>query len=102
MVGTVDHTDAAVSSVEVRALVYGGAVGFELPERWGAQRLWARWVLAVYLIGFVEGAGSHIADLVRGGIHCRAGGACAAGRGLAGECCDGGRSARTGGATGTG
>lgn len=26
-------------------------------------------VLAVYLIGFVQGAGAHIRDLVRGGIH---------------------------------
>jgi hypothetical protein len=47
-------------------------VGFELRERWGAQPLWARWVLAVYLIGFAEGTGSHIADLVRGGIHAYA------------------------------
>ncbi len=30
---------------------------------------WARWVLAVYLIGFVQGTGVHIRDLVRGGIH---------------------------------
>ncbi|MDF3143962.1 MULTISPECIES: hypothetical protein [unclassified Streptomyces] len=47
-------------------------MGFELRERWGAQPLWARWVLAVYLIGFTEGTGSHIADLVRGGIHAYA------------------------------
>ena len=30
---------------------------------------WARWVLAVYLVGFAQGAGAHIRDLVRGGIH---------------------------------
>jgi hypothetical protein len=30
---------------------------------------WARWVLAVYLIGFGQGTGAHIGDLVRGGIH---------------------------------
>ncbi|ARP74493.1 hypothetical protein LK07_29300 [Streptomyces pluripotens] len=41
-------------------------------ERWGAQPLWARWVLAVYSISFTEGTGSHIADLVRGGIHAYA------------------------------
>ncbi|MFE1863500.1 hypothetical protein [Streptomyces anandii] len=47
-------------------------MGFVLRERWGAQPLWARCVLAVYLIGFAEGTGSHIADLVRGGIHAYA------------------------------
>ncbi|MEU2625339.1 hypothetical protein ABZ642_45905 [Streptomyces sp. NPDC007157] len=44
-------------------------MGSELRERWGAQPLWARWVLAGYLIGLTEGTGSHIADLIRGGIH---------------------------------
>jgi hypothetical protein len=34
--------------------------------------LWARWVLAVYLIGFLEGACVHILDLVRDGIHAYA------------------------------
>ncbi|MGW0082307.1 hypothetical protein [Streptomyces sp. NPDC003393] len=47
-------------------------MGFELRERWSAQPLWARWVLAVYLIGFLEGTGAHIADLVRGGLHAYA------------------------------
>ncbi|MFF0794880.1 hypothetical protein [Streptomyces spiralis] len=47
-------------------------MGFELRERWSAQPLWARWVLAVYLIGLIEGTGSHIADLVRGGIYAYA------------------------------
>ncbi|MFI6017636.1 hypothetical protein ACIBCP_08520 [Streptomyces sp. NPDC051287] len=44
-------------------------MGVGLRERWGAQPWWARWVLAAYLTGFVEGTGSHIADLVRGGVH---------------------------------
>ncbi|GAA2387015.1 hypothetical protein [Streptomyces viridochromogenes] len=44
-------------------------MGLELRERWSAQPLWARWVLAVYLIGLIEGTGSHVADLVRGGIY---------------------------------
>ncbi|WP_328557918.1 hypothetical protein [Streptomyces sp. NBC_00358] len=47
-------------------------MGFELRERWGANPLWARWVLAVYLVGLTEGTGSHVADLVRGGIHAYA------------------------------
>ncbi|MFF1542721.1 hypothetical protein [Streptomyces sp. NPDC058291] len=45
---------------------------FEVRERWVAQPLWARWVLAVYLIGFAEGTASHLADLLRGGIHAYA------------------------------
>ncbi|MFJ6919470.1 hypothetical protein ACIQUX_36655 [Streptomyces sp. NPDC101133] len=47
-------------------------MGLELRERWSAQPLWARWVLAVYLIGLFEGTGSHVADLVRGGIYAYA------------------------------
>jgi hypothetical protein len=30
---------------------------------------WAKWVLAVYIIGFADGTGAHVEDLVRGGIH---------------------------------
>ncbi len=30
---------------------------------------WARWVLAVYLIGFAQGTAAHVRDLTRGGIH---------------------------------
>ncbi|MFJ9346557.1 hypothetical protein [Streptomyces sp. NPDC101237] len=44
-------------------------MGAGLRERWGAQPWWARWVLVAYLTGFAEGTGSHIADLVRGGVH---------------------------------
>lgn len=47
-------------------------MGVELRARWGALPLWARWVLAVYLVGFTEGTCSHIADLVHGGIHAYA------------------------------
>ncbi|MFF4361163.1 hypothetical protein [Streptomyces sp. NPDC001604] len=47
-------------------------MGLELRERWNTQPLWARWVLAVYLIGLIEGTGSHVADLVRGGIYAYA------------------------------
>lgn len=34
--------------------------------------MWARWVLAGYLIGFLEGSYVHILDLVRDGIHAYA------------------------------
>ncbi len=41
-------------------------------ERWAGQPVWARWVLAVYLIGFADGTGAHIRDLARGGLHAYA------------------------------
>ncbi|QEV42747.1 hypothetical protein CP978_33160 [Streptomyces nodosus] len=44
----------------------------ELRERWGGQPVWARWVLAVYVIGFLEGACAHVLDLARDGIHAYA------------------------------
>ncbi|GAA1914337.1 hypothetical protein [Streptantibioticus ferralitis] len=37
--------------------------------RWGTQPRWARWVAVVYIIGFVEGTGSHAYDLFVGGLH---------------------------------
>ncbi|MFE7889651.1 hypothetical protein [Streptomyces sp. NPDC057412] len=37
--------------------------------RWGTQPRWARWVVAIYVVGFVEGTGSHAYDVVRGGLH---------------------------------
>ena len=40
-----------------------------LRRAWADLPRWARWVLAVYLIGFAEGTGAHVRDLVRGGIH---------------------------------
>ena len=38
-------------------------------ERWKGQPRWARWALAIYLIGFLEGTVAHCLDLIRGGIH---------------------------------
>ncbi|WP_037812808.1 MULTISPECIES: hypothetical protein [unclassified Streptomyces] len=38
-------------------------------ERWRGLARWVRWVLVVYVIGFVEGACWHVLDLARGGIH---------------------------------
>ena len=40
-----------------------------LRRAWADLPGWARWVLAVYLIGFAQGTGAHVRDLVRGGIH---------------------------------
>ena len=40
-----------------------------LRRAWARLPGWARWVLAVYLIGFAQGTGAHIRDLTRGGIH---------------------------------
>ena len=40
-----------------------------LRRAWAGLPGWARWVLAVYLIGFAQGTGAHVLDLLRGGIH---------------------------------
>ncbi|MFV8184879.1 hypothetical protein [Streptomyces sp. AF1B] len=37
--------------------------------RWGTQPRWARWVAAIYVIGFVEGTVAHAYDVIRGGLH---------------------------------
>jgi hypothetical protein len=34
--------------------------------------VWARWVLAIYMIGFAEGTGDHVAWMTHGGIHAYA------------------------------
>lgn len=47
-------------------------MGCELRKRWSGQPLWAKCVLAVYLIGFLEGSCVHILDLVRDGLHAYA------------------------------
>lgn len=44
----------------------------QLRDRWSGQPVWARWVRAGYVIGFLEGACAHFLDLVRGGIHAYA------------------------------
>jgi hypothetical protein len=44
-------------------------VAARLRRTWADLPGWARWVLAVYLIGFAQGTGAHIRDLMRGGIH---------------------------------
>lgn len=47
-------------------------MGIRPRERWSGLPLWARWVLAVYLIGFLEGACVHLLDVLRGGFHAYA------------------------------
>jgi hypothetical protein len=44
-------------------------VAARLRSAWADLPRWARWVLAVYLIGFAQGTGAHVRDLARGGIH---------------------------------
>ncbi|MFF6996092.1 hypothetical protein ACFY93_14270 [Streptomyces sp. NPDC008313] len=44
----------------------------DLRERWDGQPLWAKWVRAAYMIGFLEGACVHILDLATDGIHAYA------------------------------
>jgi hypothetical protein len=41
-------------------------------ERWASQPVWARWVLAAYLVGFADGTGAHVRDLIRGGLQAYA------------------------------
>ena len=40
--------------------------------RWGALPQWARWVLALYLVGFADGTGDHVRWMSHGGIHAYA------------------------------
>ncbi|MEU9479388.1 hypothetical protein [Streptomyces sp. NPDC048191] len=40
--------------------------------RWRALPRRARWTLAAYATGFLEGTGSHVLDLARGGLHAYA------------------------------
>ncbi|WP_433453627.1 hypothetical protein ACQPXS_35835 [Streptomyces sp. CA-142005] len=49
-----------------------GGRGAGLRERWVGLPLWARWVLAAYVVGLLEGTCAHLLDLTRGGIHAYA------------------------------
>ena len=42
-------------------------------KRWALLPRWARWVLAVYVIGFIEGTIDHVRWMAHGGIHAYAG-----------------------------
>jgi hypothetical protein len=42
-------------------------------EMWTRLPAWARWVVAVYVIGFVDGTVVHVRQLAHGGIHAYAG-----------------------------
>lgn len=43
-----------------------------LRRAWADVPRWARWVLAVYLIGFADGTADHVRWMTRGGIHAYA------------------------------
>ncbi|MBF9070889.1 hypothetical protein [Streptacidiphilus fuscans] len=36
---------------------------------WGERPRWARWVSVIWIVGFVEGTGAHLLDLISGGLH---------------------------------
>ena len=44
----------------------------DVRARWGALPQWARWALALYLVGFAEGTGDHVLWMSHGGIHAYA------------------------------
>jgi hypothetical protein len=47
-------------------------VAVRLRRAWADLPRWARWVLAVYLIGFVDGTADHVHWMTHGGIHAYA------------------------------
>ncbi|MFF1924027.1 hypothetical protein ACFVW8_26070 [Streptomyces sp. NPDC058221] len=49
-----------------------GLPAFSVRERWNGLPPWARWALALYLVGFLEGTGAHCLDLIRHGVHAYA------------------------------
>jgi hypothetical protein len=52
--------------------VYAARVAVRLRTAWADVPRWARWVLAVYLIGFAEGTADHVRWMTHGGIHAYA------------------------------
>ena len=48
-------------------------LGSRLRRSWAALPWWARWVLAVYLIGFADGTAAHARDLARAGFDAYSG-----------------------------
>jgi len=47
-------------------------VAVHLRRAWADLPRWARWVLAVYLIGFADGTADHVRWMTHGGIHAYA------------------------------
>jgi hypothetical protein len=45
----------------------------DLRSAWAALPVWARWVLAVYLIGFTDGTAAHTRDLAQAGFRAYSG-----------------------------
>jgi hypothetical protein len=52
--------------------VCAARVAVRLRTAWADVPRWARWVLAVYLIGFAEGTADHVRWMTHGGIHAYA------------------------------
>jgi hypothetical protein len=48
-------------------------LGSRLRRAWAALPWWARWVLAVYLIGFADGTAAHARNLARAGFDAYSG-----------------------------
>ena len=48
-------------------------LGRRLRRAWAALPVWARWVLAVYLIGFADGTAAHARDLAQAGFDAYSG-----------------------------
>lgn len=48
-------------------------LGRRLRRAWAVLPVWARWVLAVYLIGFTDGTAAHARDLARAGFDAYSG-----------------------------
>ena len=43
-----------------------------LRAKWAALPVWAKWVLALYMIGFADGTADHVRWMTHGGIHAYA------------------------------
>lgn len=41
-------------------------------DQWARLPVWARWVLAIYVIGLLDGTGDHVRWMTHGGIHAYA------------------------------
>jgi hypothetical protein len=44
-------------------------MGIRLSRRWAALPLWARWIGALYVVGFADGTGAHARALAADGLH---------------------------------
>jgi hypothetical protein len=56
----------------VTSRVGAAHVAVRLRTAWADLPRWARWVLAVYLVGFADGTADHVRWMTHGGIHAYA------------------------------